>query len=162
MDQPAAKQKPFPCISPPVRGITDRIGWELDSTLQAPVFDDNQHHFLYNYRQLGPLLLINSCLTPLYPAHFDHNWEVLTTNHLLSQFTPEVMALADSFTYMGLYLETHFIIMFESVSLLSIFLPYPIIGGLCEGGTQPTGMYYLYSNHVFNLKHAAHTDLAID
>jgi len=118
--------------------------WIQVSTLQAPVFDDNRYHCLYNYRQLGPLSSIKPCPTPLDPNHFDHAREVLAINPLLSESTLEVMALAHLFTYMGLNLETHFIIIFEPVSSLSIFPPYPIIGGLGEGGTQPTGMYCLY------------------
>ena len=56
------------------------------------------------------------------------------------------MALAYSFTYMGLSLEIHFIIAFKPVTSLSIFPAYPIIGGLGEGGTHPTGMICLYSD----------------
>jgi hypothetical protein len=122
--------------------------WIQVSTLQAPVFDDNRHHCSYNYRQLGPLSSIKPCPTLLDPNHFDHTREVLAINPLLSESTPEVMALAHSFTYMGLSLETHFIIVFEPVSSLSIFPAYPIIGGLAsgEGGTHPTGMFCLYSD----------------
>jgi hypothetical protein len=134
---------------------SDGAHWIQVSTLQAPVFDDNRYHCSYNYRQLGPLSLIKPCPTPLDSNRFDHAREVLAINPLLSESTSEVMALAHSFTYMGLNLETHFIIIFEPVSSLSIFPPYPIIAGLGEGGTQPTGMYCLYLiSEMF--KHAAY------
>jgi hypothetical protein len=120
--------------------------WIQVSTLQAPVFDDSRHHCSYNYRRLGPLSSIVSHPTPLDLNHFNHAREVLAINPLLSKSTPEVMALAHSFTYMGLHLETHFIIVFELVSPPSIFPHYPIIGELGEGGIQPTGMSCLSSD----------------
>lgn len=143
-----ASQNLFCALFHQISQTDSKDDWIQVSTLQAPVFDDNRHHFSYNYRQLGPLSSIKPCLTLLDPNHFDHTREVLAINPLLSESTPEVMALAHSFTYMGLSLETHFIVVFEPVSSLSIFPAYPIIGGLAsgEGRTHPTGMFCLYSD----------------
>jgi hypothetical protein len=137
--------QPSPNLFYALSHLGSQTDWDGDwiqvSTVQAPVFDDNRHHCSYNYRRLGPLSSIDSCPTPLDPNNFNHAREVLAINPLLSESTPEVMALAHSFTYMGLYLKTHFIIIFELISTSTIFPLYPIISGI-----QPTGIYFLYSD----------------
>jgi len=116
--------------------------WIQVSTLQAPIFDRRWQHCSYNYRRLGPLSSIIFSPALLDPNHFDHAREVLAINPLLS--VSEVHDLGHSLMCMGLHLETHFIVVFEHVSLPSLFSSSWVITGSgdCDQNpiTQPAGM----------------------
>lgn len=112
----------------------------LVSTSQAPVSTDLSHP-AYNFRHLGLLSNMNTCLVSL-ESSFSHAREVLAINPGLP--LSEIQHLKNAFQYMDLNIDRHFVILFKALKttplpflqpLSALASPFDQIGTLSQHKT---------------------------